>query len=62
MDKAPYEFDAIFLNRLSYIVYTMTAVTDITFFGHYFLHSNIFVEKICEIMDLIKGFSLLNYR
>ena len=32
--------------------YTMTAVTDITFFGHYFLQSNIFVEKsVCEFMD-----------
>ena len=44
MDKAPYEFDAIFLNRLSDIA-CLTAVTDITCFGHYILHSNIFVEK-----------------
>ena len=36
MDKAPYEFDAIFLNRFNQISYTMTAVMDITFFGHYF--------------------------
>ena len=33
---------------------------DITFFGHYFLHTNMFVEK-SEFMDLIKAFSLLNY-
>ena len=52
MDKAPDEFDGIFLNRLSDIVHTMTAVTDITFFGHYFLHGNTFVEK-SEFMDLI---------
>ena len=60
MDKAPYEFDAIFLNRLSDIA-CLTAVTDITCFGHYILHSNVFVEK-SEFMDLIKAFSLLNYR
>ena len=44
MDKAPYEFDAIFLNRLSDIA-CLTAVTEITCFGHYVL--------VCEFMDLI---------
>ena len=43
----PDEFDAIFLNRLSYIVYN--AVTDITFFGHYVLHGNTFVEKYVSL-------------
>ena len=44
MDKAPYEFDAIFMIRLSDIA-CLNAVTDIACFGHYILHSNIFVEK-----------------
>ena len=34
---------------------------DIKFFGHYFLHTDVFVGKVCEFMDLIKAFSLLNY-
>ena len=38
----------------------MTAVTDITYFGHHILHTNTFVEK-SEFMDLTKAFSLLNY-
>ena len=42
MDKAPYEFDDIYLNRLSDIV-CITAVTDMAFFRHYLLHSNILV-------------------
>ncbi len=42
------------------ISYTMTAVTDITLFGHYLLHG--ICWKVCEFMDLIKAFSLLNYR
>ena len=59
MDKPSYnDVYAICLNRLSDIV--ITVVTDITFFGHYFLHTNTFVEK-SEFMDLIKAFSLLNY-
>ena len=38
----------------------MTAVTEITFSGHYILHTYIFVEK-SEFMDVVNSFSLLNY-
>ena len=42
------------------ISYTIGVETDTNFFGHYFLHTNAFVEKVCEFIDLIKVFSLLN--
>ena len=39
-----------------YRSYRITVVTDITFFGHYFLHTNTFVEK-SEFIDLKLKFS-----
>ena len=44
MDKVPYELYAIFLNRLSDIVYNSSRHGHYIF-GHYFLHTNVFVEK-----------------